>query len=199
MAGNPSPADGIGLPTGLLAVVDEAAADVGAGIHYLLASAVVIELGDIHQDLLELVLNRKRGFHWHREGPQIRERMIDLIERHGVVAHVHVRATSRKRQVRARLDLLAGIAPLLAGEGVGHLVIESQGPRGDGRDRAVLLDTFRATGGVPFTYDWRTKAEPVLWLADAIGGACREHLIGHDSAYFDRLRQVGALPELIYP
>ncbi len=182
MTGNPTTADGEAIPTGLVAVVDEAAAEVGGGVHYVLASAVLIEAEEVREVLVDLVSTRMRGFHWHREGPQMRRRMVTLIETHGVVAHVHVRAAARVGQVRVRRELLAGVATVLADEGVGHLIIESRGAREDGRDRAVLLDTFRDAGGVPFTYDWRTKAEPVLWIADAIGGACREFLIGQDAA-----------------
>lgn len=125
--------------------------------------------------------------------------MISLIEEHGVIAHVRVKATSRRGQVRARRELLAGLARDLAREGIGHLAIESQGGREDGRDRAVLLDTFRDAGGAPFTYDWRTKAEPLLWIADAIGGSCREHLVGQNSERHDQLVASGVLDGLTYP
>lgn len=128
----------------------------------------------------------------------IRMAMLDLIETHGIVAHVCLRATARRRQVETRGELLSGIARLLVDEGVDHLVIESQGPREDGRDRAILLDAFRDSGGIPFTYDWRTKAEPLLWVADAIGGACREHLIGQRSEAYERLLSMGALDALTY-
>jgi hypothetical protein len=60
-------------------------------------------------------------------------------------------------------------------EGAGHVIIESGDAATDGRDKATLLDTHRNDGGVPFTYTWATKAEPLLWLADAIAGAVGEH------------------------
>ncbi|CAN5797005.1 hypothetical protein BH23ACT2_BH23ACT2_07260 [soil metagenome] len=198
MAGNPSPADGIDLPPGLIAAVDEAAAETGGGIHYLIAAAVVLEHGRIRSHLLDMVATRQRGFHWRREGPAMRASILDLIEEHGVVAHVRVRATARRRQVEARSHLLAEISRLLVEDGVDHLVIESQGAREDGRDRASLLDTFNRSGGVPFTYDWRTKAEPLLWIADAVGGACREHLIGQNSEPFERLHAIGAIGTITY-
>lgn len=128
----------------------------------------------------------------------MRTSILDLIEEHGVVAHVRVRATARRRQVATRAQLLAEVSQLLVSDGVGHLVIESQGPREDSRDRASLLDAFNQSGGVPFTYDWRTKAEPLLWIADAVGGACREHLIGQNSEPFQRLQSMGALEAITY-
>jgi len=84
-------------------------------------------------------------------------------------------------------------------DGVAHLTIESRGEREDGRDRGVLLDTFRGTGGVPFSYDWRTKAEPVLWIADAIAGACRAHLSGGSPDWHDRLVATGVISGVVYP
>ncbi|MBX7068884.1 MAG: hypothetical protein K1X38_05830 [Microthrixaceae bacterium] len=69
----------------------------------------------------------------------------------------------------------------------------------------LTITTFGPTcpavelAGVPFTYDWRTKAEPVLWITDAIGGSCREHLVGQDSARLDRLVANGVIDGLIYP
>lgn len=198
MPGNPKPADGGRLPTGLIAVVDEAAAEIGGGVHYMIASAVILDHGLMTSDLVAMVAARKRGFHWIREGPMMRTSMLDLIQDHGIVAHTLVRATGRRQQVLARAHLLAKISLLLVDEGIDRLVIESQGELGDGRDRASLLDTFREQGGVPFSYDWRTKSEPLLWIADAVGGACREHLIGQNSDYFERLRSMGAMTALTY-
>lgn len=48
------------------------------------------------------------------------------------------------------------------------------------------------SGGVPYRYDWRTKAEPILWVADAICGVTAEHLLGGPAAHFDRLAKAGA-------
>lgn len=198
MSGNPTPADGRGFPPGIVAAIDEAAAMIGGGVHYLLTSAVILETELILQDLLSLVASRSRAFHWRDEGPQMRDRMMTLIEEHGVLAHIRVRATSRRGQVRARRELLAAVALDLGRDGIAHLAIESQGGREDGRDRSVLLEAFRGIGGVPFTYDWRTKAEPVLWIADAISGACREHLVGQNSDHHDRLVEAGVIDCLVY-
>lgn len=199
MTGNPIPADGEAVPPGLVAVIDEAAAEVDGGVHYLIASAIILEHADITERLVAMVASRTRGFHWLREGPAMRTRMFDLIEEHGVVAHVLVRATARRRQVQARAALLSAASSLLVDEGVDHLMIESQGSLEDGRDRSTILDTFGSRGGVPFSYDWRTNAEPLLWIADAVGGACREHLIGQRSEHFERLLTTGAISGLTYP
>ena len=94
MSGNPAPADGQPFPAAIVAAIDEAAAVAGGGVHYLLTSAVIVESDRIRPDLLTLVASRSRTFHWRNEGPAMRDRMISLIEEHGVVAHVRVKATS---------------------------------------------------------------------------------------------------------
>jgi len=48
-------------------------------------------------------------------------------------------------------------------------------------------------GGVPFVYDWRSKAEPLLWIADAIAGAVGEHVSGKDDQWFARLDAAGVI------
>ena len=91
----------------------------------------------------------------------------------------------------ARQDLLVAHARRLAHDGVTHLIIESGDAASDQRDRQTLLDAFAADGGVPFRYDWRSKAEPLLWIADAICGVTAEHLLEGSNAIFDRLANAG--------
>ena len=55
----------------------------------------------------------------------------------------------------------------------------------------MLLDSFRQAGGVPFTYDWRSKAEPLLWIADAIAGAVAEYVVGKDPTWWEMLSDLG--------
>lgn len=55
------------------------------------------------------------------------------------------------------------------------------------RDRSTLLRHFEERGGVPFRYDWRSKNEAVLWIADAVSGTIHDHFTGNDSRYFERL------------
>ena len=51
------------------------------------------------------------------------------------------------------------------------------------------LSYHRESGGVPFHYEWRSKSEPLLWIADAIAGAVGEHVVGKDSSWFERLEE----------
>jgi hypothetical protein len=51
-------------------------------------------------------------------------------------------------------------------------------------------------GGASFVYDWRSKNEQVLWLADAIAGAVGEYVTGQNTEWFARLDGADAI-ELI--
>ena len=55
------------------------------------------------------------------------------------------------------------------------------------------LDAFGNDGGVPFRYDWRSKAEPLLWIADATSGIVAAHLLGQRSNHYDRLSAGGLI------
>ena len=67
------------------------------------------------------------------------------------------RSTGRRRQVAARRDLLTHLVAELTNEGIDHLIIESQAPDLDGRDRHTILDLSRTySAGPAFTYEWRT-------------------------------------------
>lgn len=127
----------------------------------------------------------------------MRDRMLDQIRELGAVAVVRARPSGRRGQVGARAELLPTILAAVVAEGISHLVIESRGSREDGRDRGVILDSFHATD-VPFTYDWRTKAEPLLWMADAAAGSCRQLIEGGDSNSYDRLVNERVLDGILY-
>ena len=58
------------------------------------------------------------------------------------------------------------------------------------------LNTLDRSGDL--YYEWRTKAEPLLWLADGICGAVREHLLQIDDQPFQALRGAGVIDQLIY-
>lgn len=46
------------------------------------------------------------------------------------------------------------------------------------------------TGQCHIRYDWRTKDEPLLWIADAISGAVSEHLTGKDDDAFTQIHSL---------
>jgi hypothetical protein len=85
-------------------------------------------------------------------------------------------------------------------EGASTLLIESRGAREDERDKATILDVLRHTEeAAGLNYSWHPKTEPLLWLADGICGAVREHLLQTTHAhYFERLQADGVFSNIRY-
>ena len=136
---------------------------------------------------------RERPFHLVEEGPAAIERMLSFIEETELLATSLWRSVGRRGQVAARRDLLRELALRCAHDGIDHLIIESGDRTTNRRDQEVLLDAFRETGPAPFRYDWRSKREPLLWVADAISGITSEYLLGHRESYYRRLHESGLL------
>jgi len=185
--------DGQPIHGDVLAVIDESSPVAGAGVYYVVTAAVVFDPSNIRHRVGGVVGERTSPFHYRRDGPEAIERMAILLEDMELVASVLWRPVARRGQVAARRDLLAAHARRLAHDGVPHVIIESGDETSDQRDQETLLDTFATEGGVPFRYDWRSKAEPLLWIADAICGVTAEHLLGRSSAIFDRLAHAGVI------
>ena len=56
-----------------------------------------------------------------------------------------------------------------------------------------MLDHHRGRGGAPFVYDWRTKNESLLWIADAVAGAAADWVTGKTGEWYDQLHDRGVL------
>ena len=192
---NPTTSDGQPLIGDVIAVLDESSPPVtGGGIAYVVTAAAIITGPALLTELAALFgAERTRPFHYTREGVGVLRRMTKLLTEHCVVATAQCTFTGRKGQVAARRHLLPFISDWLGAEGATHLVIEASDAATMGRDQAHLLDHHRASGGVPFAYDWRTKSEPVLWVADFIAGVVSDHVIGKDSAKFESLVAAGVV------
>lgn len=198
---NPNLADGLPLAGDLVAVLDETSPAIGAGIYYVVSSAVVIEPEHLVGDLANFFRDtpgRERPFHWHKEGVAAKQRMIDLIIDHAVMASSRYLSTPRKGQARARQQLLRVIADELHHAQIDHLIIESGDAATNSRDKQTLLNHYQGAGGVPFRYDWRSKNEQLLWIADAINGAIHSKLFHQDESWFKQLHDAGAISEPIY-
>jgi hypothetical protein len=100
---------------------------------------------------------------------------------------------ARNKQVSARQSLLVHLADDLHTEGVEHLIIESVDEVTNSRDKTSLLTHFENHGGVPFHYDWRSKNEQLLWVADAINGALHDYYVHDHPAWFMQLCEAGVL------
>jgi aspartate oxidase len=197
----PEVADGAPIEGDLVAVIDESSPqNTAGGVTYVVAIAALF---DPHRALASLgalfTADRRRRFHWEREGTIARTRIIEIAAEIGVVATAHYAHVGRRGQSRARQGMLAEMVRDAAADGVDHLVIEASDAATVGRDRVTLLRTFEGTGGVPFRYDWRSKSERVLWLADAIAGAAGEHLVGKDDTWWQLLHDLGVVSLRSHP
>ena len=191
-----------GRRSAVIALVDEVAPEDKGGIYYVVTAAVLLaEEADARGVLSELLpADRKRPFHWHTEGRTTREAMMGCIDRLGIVAHVCVHyPTGPRRQESARAAAFEELLPVLIDDGVDHLIIESRARAQDGRDKQAILEVLRRTETPSaITYEWRGKAEPLLWIADAIAGSVRDHLLGDTDLWLDSLRTMNAVGELRY-
>ena len=178
---------------GAVAVMDESAHRAGAGIYYNLTVVQVPDTAAVLRDLGRVTGERRRPFHSSEEGPEAIQRMMDLVESAGLAGTSLWTSVGRTGQVAARRRLLREHALRCAADGVDHLSIEGGGDASNQRDRSVILDAFQADGGVPFRYDWRSKADPLLWIADAVAGFVTAHLRGESAEHCDRLSANGLL------
>jgi hypothetical protein len=186
----------------VIALIDEVAPEDKRGIYYVVTAAVLLgEEVDARGALSELLpAGRRRAFHWHTEGRTTREAMMGCIDRLGVVAHVCVHyPTGRRRQEAARGAAFEELLPVLIDDRVDHLIIESRAAAQDGRDKHTILEILRRTETTSaLSYEWRGKGEPLLWIADAIAGSVRDHLLGETDIWLDALRRSKTVGELRY-
>ena len=195
---NPVPPDGP-IPAGIIAGVDETVIYHGGGVTYVLAGVVFLDARPARRAFQQLTANRKRPFHWREEGPTLREAAVALLENHIAATYLLARPAGRRQQVTTRRELLAYLVAELTNDGVDHLIIESQGTALDGRDRNTILDSFQANStGPAFTYEWRTKTEPLLWYPDALAGVAHEYLADGQTHRFERLQRARIATEVHY-
>lgn len=189
----------------MIAVIDESAPEGGGGVFYVVTAGIVIdEDPDTARAVLRKAIegtDRTRPFHWHREGPTARTAMCAAIEQLGVVAHVTVgHPTARHGQEKARALAFERVIPRLLADGVDEVLIEQRSTRQDERDKRVILDILNLEGRTgELAYRWVPKTEPLVWIADALGGVMFEYLLGRDHAgRFEQLTTSRCLSEPIY-
>lgn len=176
-----------------VAVMDESAPAAGSGVYYILSAVVICDPAIVAGAVRKVVGERRRPFHYAKEGQETVERMLSLIEDEALMATCLWCSAGRRGQIAAREVLLRDHAQRCEEVGVDHLVIESGDDTTNLRDQAALLDTFREDSEVPFRYDWRSKAEPLLWIADAASGIAAGHLLGRRTDYYQRLEAAGLI------
>jgi hypothetical protein len=113
----------------------------------------------------------------------------------GVFATIHT-PVAATRQERARARSLRHMVEILDHEGVGELMIESRGPQ-DTHDRRVLLSaTEDGLCSGDLSYSFETKAEPLMWLPDAIAGLLGEAECGRDPRWIAHLQHVAHIVDI---
>lgn len=167
----------------MLAVIDETTPFVAGGICYGVVSGILLTDEDEARSIVRagLPVGRRRPFHWHEEGIAAKTAMAAAITKIGIIARTVVVPCGRRSQDRARAVAMEETIVHLLSEGCDRVLIERRTPAQDGREREQILEMLRRLGvGADFSYAWRSKSEPLLWLADAIGGAVHDHLVGGD-------------------
>ena len=188
------PADGLPIEGDVVVVADESTPETAAGVLYVVGAAALIDPAAVRLELHGMFeAPRKRPFHWVGEGVIAKQRIVDVITTAGFVAVANVRQVGRRGQMTARDDMVRLVAEFSASEGATHLMIEASDQATMSRDQSVLLDHHRGRGGAPFVYDWRTKNESLLWIADAVAGAAADWVTGKTGEWYDQLHDRGVL------
>ena len=181
----------------VIAYVDESARPGPEGVYYLVTAGVVVGADPEQARRTLAKLRPPQGrFHWRQERERGRLAMLDAMAELGTAAFVAWRyPIGKRRQEEARRRCLTTLLDDLRHEGVDELVIERREDRAlNSADRQTILDGQHAGLIAPdLRYRFEApKAEPLLWVPDAIAGAVGLHLAGVTSAYYDRL-SLGAL------
>ncbi len=176
----------------MIAYVDESARPGPEGVYYLVTAGVVVGVDpDQARRTLAKLCPPPGRFHWYREREQGRMAMLDAMAGMGTAAFVTwAYPIGEKRQEQARERCMTALFANLEREGIHQVVIERREDRGLNRaDRRTVHDAQQAgLVSEAFTYRFEApKAEPLLWVPDAIAGAVGMHLANKTHDYFDRL------------
>ncbi len=109
-------------------------------------------------------------FHFHNNRRSVNEAMLRVIG--GFQPYLYLagqRLDGPKKQERARRLCFNALIPVLINDGVDHLTIEHRHRKQDQRDVQIL----KFNGLTEENYDFGDKANPMLWVADAVAGATR--------------------------
>lgn len=178
---------------------------VSSTAHYLLAAVVVdpARTADLRDETRGLPRRGRSRFHWHSERAADRAAMVSHIAaRTDLQVVVVSQPVAEARAERARARCLGALLAACVGfePAVGHVVLESRTEVLDKRD-AARIEGLKSAGRLPglLRFSFGTKAEPLLWLPDAVAGAANAEL-ADDPRYTARLGDrltrvhVGAVP-----
>ncbi|TDU90240.1 hypothetical protein EV138_3825 [Kribbella voronezhensis] len=143
---------------------------------YTLAAAVAdpTTCDDIRAGLRSLTPSRAERLHWAHESPKLRDAIAEFLTTIDIAAVVVVGSPMvGPKQERARRCCLERLLYELGRCGVTEVWLESRSATPDRRD-IKLVDSARRKGliltGQRVRFG-RPKAEPMLWIPDAVAGA----------------------------
>ena len=143
---------------------------------YLLA-AVVIDVGrveEVRAVLRSLLYRRQERLHWRDEEAPRRTKIAEAIGAMDLAATVVIGTPlAKSKQERARRKCLEALLPALKEMGVTRVVMEERTPSLVKTDRQMVaaIRGKRLIGAQLRGDTARPKAEPLLWLPDAVAGA----------------------------
>jgi hypothetical protein len=151
---------------------------IGAGV-LLPAAGQLDEVRSDIERLLTLTQNRSRPLHWLNEGPVLRSAIIEMIGHLDLQVYAVIGSTPARHAIElVREECLREVFRSVREHEVERIVIESRerSTRVVGqnrRDFGTLIDARHAGDLSPsVAYEWVPKDEPLVWLADAVAGAC---------------------------
>lgn len=165
----------------MISLIDESVIEHPAGLVYIIAAMVIAENPDeIRDNLQDQILRngRVRPSHWNEEGPRVRAILCAACDSVAAVGQTFVSTCGRRGQESTRVQLLTKALVWTHEEGASTLYIESRGRTLDNRDKQTVKSHALERGNT-LDVHWRNKNEPLLWLADSLAGATREHLTSH--------------------
>jgi hypothetical protein len=148
---------------------------------YIIAAAIVeADAADEARDAMRALRSSKRStgkLHWSEMDHRQRQRAANTVATLGGVHLVAIGSpVPPRRQERARRKCLSELIRELHGFDVRYLHMESREPALNERDIATIVHSRRylLPKGEGFRLDHiHGQAEPLLWIADVVAGACR--------------------------
>jgi hypothetical protein len=155
------------------ALIDESFRVVQGG-HYLLAAALIRadEIDETRAAIRAAIPSTLAHFRWAKENEDLRAKMLSTVDSLDLRSLVVVTTpVVPRRQERARaLCIERMVWELRTRDKRMHLLFESRGNQ-DVADRRVLAGLQRRqVMPEEWTYGFGTKADPALWIPDAVGG-----------------------------
>ncbi|MFD2078046.1 hypothetical protein SAMN05421678_108222 [Actinopolymorpha cephalotaxi] len=173
-----------------------AESDDGKGVYVVAAALFEGELNHVRHVMRGIRTRQHQDkLHWSKMDPAERRKAAEQVAAIGGLNIVAIASpVPRRRQERARAACLGALVPELHGYEVTRLYVESRGQVLDRRDVDVVRACrWSAPASPPLRLEHRRgAAEPLLWVADIVAGACRSHRQGREPEYRE------ALGDLVY-